>query len=185
MTDCGNLFSQIAVLQARIEIIQDDLDDPNVCDRYLPRRLDNLHVCEVLKSGLESEITDLTVQLQSLQAQVKPICNLLIGQWRIDANGSEGQLTIDHVDSITGQSLKGTVKFTDQEAGDDIEGSWDDTAKIIKFRLGPHNPVFQDYTGFLGDNHADQFVILAGSFTQSDVPAGTPRSQFGWFAQKP
>ncbi len=176
MTDCGELFVLISTTRTQIFGDEQALDDLDGCHTPL---------CEARRERLENDIDQARASLQQLEQQVTPICNLLMGTWRVDANGSDGQLTIAHVDSITGESLKGTVKFTDQAAGDDIEGSWDDTAKIIKFRLGPHNPVFQDYTGFLGDNHADQFVILAGSFTESDIPPGTPRSQFGWFARKP
>jgi len=111
---------------------------------------------------------------------VTPICSLLVGTWQVDANGSDGQLTIDTVDSVTGQGLSGSMVLAG-ESPDQIVGSWDDTAAIITFRRGPGNPVFQDYTGFLGNNNA---IILAGEFTESDVPPGPGRYRFGWYARK-
>ena len=184
MTDCGPLFSQITALQTRITSDKASLADPNICKGL------SKEVCQKLIKEIEDDIHLATFQLNDVQVQVTPICNLLIGTWQFNANGSDGQLIIDHVDSVTGNSLLGTVQLTDQSAPDAIEGSWDDTAKVITFGVttfgrDSDKQVFQSYTGFLGDDHADQFVILAGSFTQSDTQPGSGRFQFGWFARKP
>jgi hypothetical protein len=180
MTDCGDLFSDIEATQIQIFGDRQALDDLGTC--HTP-------TCEARRERLNNDIDQATASLQQLEQQVTPICNLLIGPWQVDANGSEGQLTLEHVDSITGQSLSGQMALSDQAGSppDNIQGSWDDVAKVIVFTRSNPDPtvtVTQTFTGFLGDNHADRFVILAGSFTESDIPPGTPRSQFGWFARK-
>ncbi len=111
---------------------------------------------------------------------------LVFGTWQINANGSEGQLNIHAVSSALGLvHVEGTVTFTDQPGVvDKITGTWDETAKQITFIRGPDNPVTQTYTGFLGDSHLAQRLTLAGWFTESDIPATAPRTQFGWFAEK-
>ncbi len=90
-----------------------------------------------------------------------------------------------HASAGGGLQVRGTVTFTDQPgATDTITGTWDAVAKVITFVRGPDNPVSQTFTGFLGDNHAEQQLILAGWFTESDIPANAPRTKFGWFAEK-
>src|SRR5437016_2537628 len=127
MTDCGPLFSQITALQTRITSDKASLADPNICKGL------SKEVCQKVIKEIEDDIQQATFQLHEVQQQVTPICNLLIGTWQFNANGSDGQLIIDHVDGETGKSLLGTVLFTDQSAPDAIEGSWDDTAKVINF----------------------------------------------------
>jgi hypothetical protein len=105
------------------------------------------------------------------------------GTWQIDANGSRGTLTIGTVDNQG--SFSGSMTFIDTPRNDSIQGIWNDPAGQITFvRYLSGGTVTQNHTGYLGNNHADQFIILAGSFTQSDIPANAQRTNFGWFAQK-
>lgn len=114
---------------------------------------------------------------------------VVFGTWQITANGSQGQLTIQwaHASSVPdgGLQVQGTVAFADQPGTTDtITGTWDAVAKAIIFVRGPDNPVSQTFTGFLGDNHPAQHLILAGWFTESDILTTAPRTKFGWFAEK-
>jgi len=86
--------------------------------------------------------------------------------------------------AVDGQgNLNVTVSFTDVTRQDAFEGTWNDSAgQITLIRHLPNN-ITQTYIGFLGDNHPEIALILAGSFTESDVPANAARTQFGWFAQ--
>ncbi|MFL5588285.1 MAG: hypothetical protein ACJ8DI_11600, partial [Ktedonobacteraceae bacterium] len=116
-----------------------------------------------------------------------PLCSTLFGAWQITANGFQGQLTITSLieDSSTEGSFSAIVTFTDAPLRQDrVIGTWNDTAKQITFtRLLPNNTT-QNYTGFLGDNHPERELILAGWFTESDIPPTAPRTSFGWFAEK-
>ena len=105
------------------------------------------------------------------------------GTWQIDANGSQGTLTIGTVDNQG--SFSGSLTFADTPRNDSIQGTWNDPAGQITFvRYLTGGTVTQNYMGYLGNNHADQFIIVAGSFTQSDIPSKARRTNFGWFAQK-
>lgn len=116
-----------------------------------------------------------------------PFCSTLFGAWQITANGFQGQLTITSLteDSSTEGSFSAIVTFTDAPSRQDrVIGTWNDTAKRITFiRLLPNNTT-QNYTGFLGDNHPERELILAGWFMESDISPTAPRSSFGWFAEK-
>lgn len=103
--------------------------------------------------------------------------------WRINANGSLGTLTLQSTDNV---SLRGSITFEDAAGRvDQIEGGWDDVEGKITFtRLLGGSTIVQVYTGFLGNNHPEQ-LLLAGSFTESDVPANAPRTSFAWFASSP
>lgn len=174
MADCGAIMQQVNDLQARIQSDTDQLNDPHLCDNLTKPQ------CIALRNQLEDDRTAAQAELDQVLPQVTPICSLLVGTWQVDANGSDGQLTIDRVDSVTGQGLHGSMAVAGGSP-DTIDGSWDDAAKIIQFTLGRGNPVTQDYTGFLGNNSA---IILAGWFTESDVLPGPGRYRFGWFARK-
>lgn len=102
------------------------------------------------------------------------------GTWRIDANGSQGLLTFESPDN---KSLQGQVIFDDTGGREDrIEGSWNDDAGQITFvRHLPGDSVTQNFTGAVGTNFPEN-LILAGSFTESDISSSTPRSRFGWVA---
>src|SRR2546423_3836098 len=175
MADCGSIMTRVQALQVRIRDDKDQLNDPNLC-ATIPSKQE----CNDLRERLLDDEQAAEDELAQVLPQVTPICSLLVGTWQVDANGSDGQLTIDAVDSVTGQGLSGSMLLAG-ETPDSIVGSWDDAAAIITFRRGPGNPVFQDYTGFLGNNNA---IILAGWFTENDVPSGAPRSRFGWYARK-
>jgi len=103
--------------------------------------------------------------------------------WRINANGSLGTLTLQSNDNV---SLRGSITFEDSGGqADQIEGGWDDAEGKITFtRFLGDTGATQTYTGFLGNNHPEQ-LLLAGSFTESDVPANAPRTNFAWFASSP
>jgi hypothetical protein len=116
------------------------------------------------------------------------LSSVVFGTWQITANGSQGQLTIlwAHTSPAVdgGLQVQGTVAFADQPGTTDvITGDWDPVSKSIGFVRGPSNPVSQTFIGFLGDNHPGQHPILAGWFTESDIPPDAPRTQFGWFAE--
>lgn len=102
--------------------------------------------------------------------------------WRINANGSLGTLTLQSNDNV---SLQGSITFDDMGGRvDQIEGGWDDREGKITFTRFLPSGAQQVYTGFLGNNHLEQ-LLLAGSFTESDVPANAPRTSFAWFASSP
>ena len=108
----------------------------------------------------------------------------ILGFWQINVNDSEGALRL-FLDNQG--NLQGKMTFQDAQRVDDVTNiSWNDAAGEISFvrHLGQTN-VTQTYTGFLGDNHADQLLSLAGWFTESDIPATAPRTRFGWFARQP
>ncbi len=110
----------------------------------------------------------------------------VLGQskWRINANGSLGILTLQLAQDKV--SLIGSITFDDIGGRtDNIEAGWDDAAGKITFtRFLSDTGAQQVYTGFLGNNHPEQ-LLLAGSFTESDVPANAPRTSFAWFASSP
>jgi hypothetical protein len=104
------------------------------------------------------------------------------GLWRINGNGSQGTLVLSSDDNV---HLSGTVAFDDTGGrGDAVSGTWDDAAGRIAFTRRLPGGAVQNYVGFLGDNHPPR-LILAGNFTESDIPPGSPRSQFGWAAFTP
>jgi hypothetical protein len=99
--------------------------------------------------------------------------------WRVNANGSVGTLTLQSDDNAR---LQGSITFDDGPGNDSIEGGWDDATGRIEFtRLLAGNVTTQTFVGFLGDNHPEQ-LLLAGTFTESDVPPNAPRTSFAWFA---
>jgi hypothetical protein len=101
--------------------------------------------------------------------------------WPINANGSQGRLTLISGDNVT---LSGSVTFEDTPRDDPIDGTWDDAAGHIRFTRHLPGGNSQAYGGFLGNNHPDR-VMLAGSFTEADIPAGAARHEFGWVAFAP
>src|SRR5581483_9547478 len=108
----------------------------------------------------------------------------ILGLWQINANDYEGALRV-FLDSQG--NLQGKITFQDTPGIDEMTDiSWNDAAGAISFvrHLG-QTGVTQTYTGFLGNNHADQFLYLAGFFTESDISPFAPRSQYGWFAIQP
>lgn len=105
-----------------------------------------------------------------------------ISTWEINANGSQGVLTLTSNDNL---SLTGSITFPDAGGRTDtIQGGWNDAAGQISFTRFLPGSATQTFTGFLGDNHPS-VLILAGSFTESDVPANAPRTNFGWAAFSP
>lgn len=97
------------------------------------------------------------------------------GTWRINANGSQGLLTLASTDNV---SFQGSVNFDDIGGRtDQVTGNWNEVAGQITFtRLLGDTGAIQTYTGILGDNHLEN-LILAGSFTESDTPTIS-----GWVA---
>ena len=105
----------------------------------------------------------------------------ILGVWEINANDSHGRLNIFSIDNQG--NFMGNVTFNDAARFDIIQGQWKDAAGTIVFqRALAQTGTNQNYTGFLGDNHADQLLILGGFFTQDGVVGS--RTQFGWFAQQ-
>lgn len=99
------------------------------------------------------------------------------GTWKINGNGSQGLLTLTSNDNV---SFNGSVTFDDIGGRTDaVTGSWNEAAGQITFTRSLPGGATQTFTGFLGNNNPDA-LILAGSFTESDVPANAPRTNFGW-----
>ncbi len=108
----------------------------------------------------------------------------ITGLWQVNANGSAGTMNIT---SVNGQgNVAGMITFVDFPTPDVIESvMWDDVAgQIVFVRDLDGSGQTQTYTGFLGDNHADQVLVLAGFFTESDIAPDAPRTKFAWFAQQ-
>ena len=106
----------------------------------------------------------------------------IVGLWQVNANGSQGAMNIASLDAQG--NLTGKITFVDTPRADDITGSWNDAAGEITFnRRIDQTGFIQTYTGFLGDNHADQLLILAG-FLFDNNPGPKPRENSGWFAQQ-
>jgi hypothetical protein len=104
----------------------------------------------------------------------------ILGLWSFDGNGSTGKLRITSIDPNTG-TLEVSVQFDELARIDPWTGSWDDVSKhIVLTRTLPSGAV-QNHDGYLGDNNPNK-LILAGSFTESDIPSTAPRTRFGWFA---
>jgi hypothetical protein len=101
--------------------------------------------------------------------------------WPINANGSQGALTVISSDNMT---LSGSVTFDDAPRDDPVDGTWDDAAGHIRFTRHLPGGNSQAYSGFLGNNHPDR-VMLAGSFTETDIPGTAARHEFGWVAFAP
>jgi hypothetical protein len=109
----------------------------------------------------------------------------VLGQskWRINANGSLGTLLLQK--APTTGALIGLIAFDDIGGREDhIEAGWDDAEGKITFTRFLPGGAQQVFTGLLGNNHPEQ-LLLAGSFTESDIPAGAPRTSFAWFATSP
>ena len=103
----------------------------------------------------------------------------LYGIWHFNGNGSTGTLWISNENQGI---LEVSVTFDGLDRNDAWEGTWNDSAgRITLTRHLPGN-VTQQHVGFLGDNDPAN-LILAGSFTESDIPSDALRTQFGWFAQ--
>jgi hypothetical protein len=101
--------------------------------------------------------------------------------WRINANGSMGDLFVTSV-SADGK-VSGTV------FGDQIDGFWDEDAQRITFiRVPPQGSgvsAVQVYTGFKFENTSgsDTTHTLCGFFEAFAGAGGSAqRNLFGWFA---
>jgi len=105
---------------------------------------------------------------------------ILVGEWVLNANGSVGTMVIDRVEPGGKVALRMT--FSDIGREEVVSGTWDPASKTIALLRVLGGNVTQSYTGFLGGNHPSN-VILAGGFTQSDIPQTAPRTIFGWSAQ--
>jgi hypothetical protein len=101
-------------------------------------------------------------------------------QWAFDANGSTGVLRILGEDA-TGNLEEVSVKFDGLDRIDTWEGQWDAASQQITLRRSLPGGAVQEHVGYAGDNDPNN-LILAGYFTESDVPSNSPRQRFGWFA---
>jgi hypothetical protein len=145
-----------------------------VLDRYTdePVRLDMASIVEMLK------------YVHSLR-EIRGM-PLRIGKWKINANGSEGELHITAIDAEG--NLTGTVFGNNQ-----ILGFWDDVSQRITFmRIAPPLNLLtvQIFTGYLFQNPvaptAGQNVkfTLTGFFnTFKGTGRKAQRVLYGWFAQ--
>jgi len=97
------------------------------------------------------------------------------GNWRINANGSQGFLILESQDNV---SFTGSIRLDETaERGDAIQGTWNDAGRTINFNRPLPDGSTQFYTGFLGDNHAEN-LILAGTITDTVNPG----TFAGWVA---
>src|SRR5712691_10679267 len=105
--------------------------------------------------------------LQHTFRKGKNTMTTISGTWRINANGSQGLLTLASNDNA---SFQGSVTFDDIGGRTDrVVGDWNDVAGQITFiRFLSDTGATQTYMGVLGDNHPEN-LILAGSFTESDT----------------
>jgi len=113
------------------------------------------------------DTTDLDRQLQA--------CNLSRGTWNVDANGAQGALIINTLD--TNGNVTGTL------LGDTFSGSWDHANRLLTFdRPLQGVPLKQHYTGgyipYVVPGTGVFLYTLAGLFTEDTV-----QGSFGWFAQ--
>jgi hypothetical protein len=101
------------------------------------------------------------------------------GLWRLNVNGSQGVMGLVSRDNV---NCAGTMSFDDTGLRQDpVDGSWDDQAGRLELVRHLPGGASQSFVGFLGDNQPPR-LIIAGSFTESDVPEGSARSRFGWCA---
>lgn len=84
------------------------------------------------------------------------------GTWRVNANGSQGLLTLTSNDNV---SFSGSMALDDTgDRMDAVQGVWNDAERMISFTRSLPDGTVQTYTGFLGDNHPEN-LILAGSLS--------------------
>jgi hypothetical protein len=103
-----------------------------------------------------------------------PMASLITGNWKLNANGYPGTLTITAID--TNGNLTSSTAF-----GNKIIGFWDEDGRKITFIrvMNENDPsTFQIYTGYLMGT-----TTIAGSFEAFQGGGGAAkRSVFGWFA---
>jgi hypothetical protein len=112
--------------------------------------------------------------------------SLPVGPWQLNASGQRGQLMITEV--TPGGELRGTVN------GEPMVGVWDEAAQQMTFtpvRTSSDPARIQMFTGYLfqhaGGLHGVGTVTytLTGTFTTLAGPGAiTPRTIYGWYAQK-
>ncbi|MFJ9696306.1 hypothetical protein [Kitasatospora sp. NPDC101183] len=99
--------------------------------------------------------------------------------WDFNGNGSTGKMSVNLVGPDG--SMDVSVIFDGLARHDRWTGVFDDsTKKVTLVRTLPGGAV-QVHTGYLGDNDPSR-LVFGGSFTESDVPPGAPRQQYGWYA---
>lgn len=169
MTNCAQL--NLPGLTSELASKEKESHDPHLCDG-----LDSGE-CANLKKSIANDIVALQNEIAFANEQL-PICNLILGNWNINANGFTGLLSIEDLDT-DGPLIAET--FFGSSAADTIKGNWDNIAKKITFtRTISGNTITQDYTGFLfATPSGTEPLIFAGFFTESGVSA-----TFGWTAQK-
>lgn len=109
------------------------------------------------------------------------------GDWKIDANGFRGVLTITGVDGAG--NLNARTSFNG-EPTNQVIGFWDDTSKKITFIrvIDPNNPSRnQIYTGFYFNNQRDHPTDLSHTLTGyfeafQGTGAVAQRVLYGWWA---
>lgn len=105
----------------------------------------------------------------------------ITGLWQVNASGSAGTLYVASID-VQG-NLTGKITFVDAPRVDTLmNATWNDATATISFERWIGSSFKQFFTGYLGDNHPDQLLILAGFFT--DNSGNEPRDHIGWFAQQ-
>lgn len=111
---------------------------------------------------------------------------LKLGIWKMNANGTEGQLEIGSVDPSTGV-LHGKLN----EAY--VTGFWDETSRVLTFSM--LTPLHRMFKGVLFSTPTnpqigqDVLWTLAGLVEVADtqnaqgITGNAKRREFGWFAQ--
>jgi hypothetical protein len=98
------------------------------------------------------------------------------GTWKINANGSEGELIIN---CITDGKVEGTL------FGNEMLGSYDEKTRSLSVRrLNKGGFAFQSFKGYLFLNPEVKQVRyhLAGTFQVHSGEGGVP-GEYGWYAQ--
>ena len=173
---------------------------PKECKIFLLKELgfssDGTYVLDEKGEKVLDSITDEPVRLDmsSIMEMLKYVhslretngMSLRIGKWKINANGSEGELYITAID-VEG-NLSGTVFGNDQ-----ILGFWDDVSQRITFmRIVPPLNILtmQIFTGYLFQNPAAPIAgqnvkfTLTGFFNSfKGTGRKAQRVLCGWFAQ--
>lgn len=102
---------------------------------------------------------------------------LSTGTWKINANGSEGELIIN---CITDGKVEGKM------FGNEMLGSYDEKTKCLSVRRLNHGGfAFQSYKGYLFLNPEVKQVRynLAGTFQVQHSGEGGLPGEYGWYAQ--
>ncbi|MBV9700155.1 MAG: hypothetical protein JO078_08525 [Candidatus Eremiobacteraeota bacterium] len=109
------------------------------------------------------------------------------GQWKINANGAIGTLSISSVD--TAGNVQGTLMFPGI-ASTPILGFWDEISARLMFEFSTTTTAGYAYTGYLSNDQyrmpgliGGTIYTLTGFYEVYGGIANSDRFVFGWYAQ--